>query len=142
MPDDPSAMSDPFAVRTTEQQIVVFVAILAYFALFALEIVTGNPAYASYSDLVIAVLAIPASIVIARRATADEETDTIPLIAAVSFLIAGLGVGYGGLAALTDLPTSDIVGLVGSITLVVAVVLYLYYSWSGNRNASSSSKIE
>lgn len=130
-------MSDPFAVRTTEQQVAVFVAILAYFALFALEITTGNPTYASYGDLVIAALAIPASIVIARRATADEETDTLPLVAGVSFLIAGLGVGYGGLAALTDLPAIGVLELVGSLALIVAVVLYLYYSWSGERTVEA-----
>lgn len=122
-------MADPFDLATARQRAVVLAAILAYFALYAVQLVTGNPEAAALADLVIAALAIPAGFVVARRATARRATDRIALVAALAFLTAGVAIGYGGLAALTDLEPVAALEAVGSLGLLIAVGLYIYRTW-------------
>ena len=122
-------MTDPFDVATTRQRAFVLVAILAYFVLFVVDITTDIAAAAALTDVVIAVLAIPAGAVVVRRATAAADTDWIAVAAGVSFFVAGLAVGYSGLAALTDLPAIPALEPLGSAALLLALVLYLYRTW-------------
>lgn len=123
-------MTDPFDITTTRQRAYVMVALVLYFVLFAIDVTTNIEWATAASDLVIAALAIPASILIIRRATAGETVDWIAAVAAGAFLLAGIGIGYGGLAVLTDLPESEVVAIAGSAALIVAVILYLYRSWT------------
>lgn len=123
-------MTDPFELRTPAQRAVAFVGFVLYFALVAVDIVTGNPDAVALGDLVIAAMAIPAGLVVLRRVAAARETEPLVALAGVAFLVAGVGVGYGGVVGLTDLPAVPAADLAGSLGLIVAVLLYLYYSWT------------
>lgn len=122
-------MTDPFDMTSSRQRGFVLVVVLAYFALFAVAFATDNPDAAALSDLLITVLAVPASALVIRRATVDEEIDWIALVAAVAFLLAGLAIGYSGLAQLTTLDAMPAVESAGSLALLFALVLYLYRSY-------------
>ena len=122
-------MTDPFELRTTAQRAFVLAAVLAYFVLFAVDVATTTPTAGALSDVVVAALAVPASIVVARRAIAAEPVDWIALVAAIAFLVAGIGIGYGGLAALLEWRTILVLDAVGSLALLIALGLYLYHSY-------------
>lgn len=123
-------MNGPFEMRTPVQRGVVFVGFLTYFALVLVDVLTGYSEAAPLEDVVIAALAIPAGLVVTRRVLASAETDVVALLAGLAFVVAGLGTGYGGVSALTGLPAVPTAELVGSFALVVAVLVYLYHTWS------------
>jgi len=122
-------MTDPFELRTTAQRAIVLAAVLAYFVLFAADTATNTPTAGALADVVVAALAVPASLVVARRAIAAEPTDLIALIAAIAFFVAGVGIGYGGIAALREWPTVLVLDAVGSLALLIALALYLYHTY-------------
>jgi len=122
-------MMDPFDIRTTRQRAYVLAALGLYFVFFMLDVITSIAWATAASDLVLAALAIPASVLIIQRATAMRETDWIATAAGAAFLLAGIGIGYGAVAEYTALQESPIVPIAGSVALLVAIALYVYRSW-------------
>ena len=118
-------MADPFDVATPTQRRIVLAALVAYVALFAFELATGSVLAAAAADLLLAALVIPASVVATRRATRRGATDRLAVATAVAFLVAGLTIGYEGLATLELVPVVPAVELVGTLALLAAFVLYL-----------------
>ncbi len=119
-------MADPFDVATPTQRRIVLTALVAYVALFVVQLVTGNSLATAAADLLLMALVLPASVVVLRRATAGSTTDGTAVAVGVAFLVAGLTIGYEGLSALELVPPNATVSLIGSVALLVALVLYLY----------------
>lgn len=120
-------MADPFDITTPSQRRIVLAALAVYAVLFVLEIATGNPLAAAAADLLLAVLVIPASALVVRRATGGRTTDTVAVAAAVAFFVAGVTIGYEGLATLELVPRLATVEMVGTLALLAAFVLYLVH---------------
>lgn len=119
-------MADPFDVATPTQRRIVMAALVTYVVLFVVQLATGNVLAEAGADLLLAVLVIPTSAVVVRRATAGETTDRLAIAIAVAFLAAGVTIGYEGLATLELVPANAAVATLGTISLLIAFVLYLY----------------
>lgn len=121
-------MTDPFAITSTNQRRVLFGAILLYAGLFVAELATDNRLTAAGADLLLALIVVPASVVVMRRATSDRSTDVLAVLIAVAFLVAGLSVGYEGVVTLELVPAVFAFEMIGSVALLTALLLYLYRS--------------
>lgn len=119
-------MADPFDITTPAQRRIVLVGLAAYVVLFALQLTTGNVLAEAGADLLLALLVIPMSVVAIRRATEQRTTDRLAVATAGAFLVAGLTIGYEGLAALELVPINAAISTLGTVALLAALVLYLY----------------
>lgn len=117
-------MADAFDFTSSTQRRVVMGVLLVYILLFVVELATGSVLAAAGADLLLAVLAIPGSVLVASRVLGREEPDWLVLGAAVAFFVAGVTIGYEGLATLGLLPTVAVVEFVGTLALLAALVLY------------------
>lgn len=119
-------MADPFDIATPKQRRIVLVALAAYAVLFVLQLVTGNVLAEAAADLLLAGLVVPMSVYAIRRATDRRTTDRLAVATGLAFLVAGLTIGYEGLAALELVPPNAVISWLGTVALVAALVLYLY----------------
>jgi hypothetical protein len=117
-------MDDPFAVRTAKQRRTLIAALVVYGTLFVIELATGNKFAAGGADLLVAVLVLPASVIVLKRARRGEQ-DTVAIAAAAAFSLAGVAIGYEGLATLGVLTRIVEIELLGSLALLAAIALYL-----------------
>jgi hypothetical protein len=117
-------MNDPFAVRTPKQRRTLIAALVVYGTLFVIELATGNKFAAGGADLLVALLVLPASVIVVKRARRGEQ-DTLAIATAAAFTVAGVAIGYEGLATLGVLPRYLGVELLGSLSLLAAIGLYL-----------------
>lgn len=119
-------MADPFDIQTPTQRRVILIALAAYVLLFAVQLATGNVLAVAGADLLLALLVIPISAFAIRRATSQRTTDWLAVATGLAFLIAGVTIGYEGLATLELVPPSATVSTLGTIALIAAFLLYLY----------------
>lgn len=119
-------MADPFDVTTPTQRRIVLGALLVYAVLFVVQLVTGNVLAQAAADLLLAALVIPMSVYAIRRATDQRTTDQLAVVTGVAFLVAGLTIGYEGLATLGVVPVNVAISGLGTVALLAAFVLYIY----------------
>lgn len=113
-------MTDPFAIESTRQRVVYFGLVGVYLVLHLLD----EMAYADAAgDLVLATLAVPASVLIARRAW--HGGDRGALLAGASLLLAGLLAAYIGLAPLVDVPAPEALSMIAAVALILTIGIYL-----------------
>lgn len=121
-------MTDPFDVETPRQRAVVLAALLGYGVLFVSELTTGNHLAGAAADLLLAGFVIPASIVVIRRATNTAPADEMAIVTALAFFVAGVTIGYEGLATLELVTRQPALELVGTFALLLGLVMYLIHS--------------
>jgi hypothetical protein len=120
-------MTDIFAVRSERQRKVVVGALLVYVALFVADLSTQNQLVGPLSDLLIGVLVLAACVVGTQRINRARNTEAIAAVTVAALGIAGVSIGYQGLAGLFDsVPRIVLIDTVGSIALLVAIGLYFY----------------
>jgi uncharacterized membrane protein len=119
-------MADPFDIETSTQRRIVLAALVAYLALFLVQFVTGSDLATAAADLLLAALVVPASVYVIQRAREQRETDQLAVVTGAAFLVAGLTIGYEGLATLGVVPVNSVISLLGTVALLAAFVLYLY----------------
>lgn len=119
-------MADPFDITTARQRRIVLAAVAVYAVLFVVQILTGHPLAEAGADLLLAALVVPVSLYAIRQATDQSDTDWLSVATGNAFLIAGLTIGYEGLATLGWVPESDAVSTLSLVSLLVAFALYLY----------------
>ncbi|MCU4801038.1 hypothetical protein OB920_11725 [Halobacteria archaeon HArc-gm2] len=119
-------MADPFDIETPTQRRIILAALVVYLALFLVQYVTGSDLATAAADLLLAALVVPASVYVIQRAREQRETDQLAVVTGAAFLVAGLTIGYEGLATLGVVPVNAAVSLLGTVALLAAFVLYLY----------------
>lgn len=119
-------MADPFDVTTPTQRRLILAALAAYVVLFVVQLTTGNVLAEAAADLLLAAIVIPMSVLAIRRATERETNDVLAVVTAGAFLLAGLTIGYEGLATLELVPQSAVISSIGTVALLAAFALYLY----------------
>jgi len=119
-------MADPFDIETSTQRRIVLAALVAYLALFLVQFVTGSDLATAAAALLLAALVVPASVYVIQRAREQRETDQLAVVTGAAFLVAGLTIGYEGLATLGVVPVNSVISLLGTVALLAAFVLYLY----------------
>lgn len=119
-------MTDPFDVTTPTQRRIILGALVVYGVLFVLQLATDNALVTAAADLLLAVLVIPMSVYAIRQGTQRRETDWLTVATGNAFLVAGLTIGYEGLATLGVVPVSAAISVLGTVSLLLGFVLYLY----------------
>lgn len=119
-------MADPFDIETPTQRRIILAALVVYLALFLLQYVTGSDLATAAADLLLGALVVPASVYVIQRAREQRATDQLAVVTGAAFLVAGLTIGYEGLATLGVVPVNDAVSLFGTVALLGGFVLYLY----------------
>ncbi|SFS02121.1 hypothetical protein SAMN05216559_2601 [Halomicrobium zhouii] len=119
-------MADPFDIETPTQRRIILAALVVYLALFLIQYVTGSVLATAAADLLLAALVIPASVYVIQRARDRRETNILAVVTGVAFLVAGVTIGYEGLATLEIVPVNGAISLLGTVALLAAFVLYLY----------------
>lgn len=120
-------MTDPFDRVTPGQRRVVFVFLAIYVALFAVELATGNQTAAAAADLLLAALVVPVSGYLLARFWIEGSDETALVLAIASVFVSGLAIGYVGLATLELVSGSEAVEALGNLSLLFAILLYLYW---------------
>lgn len=123
-------MTDIFAIRTGRQRQIVIGALVVYVALFVADLSTGNRLAAAGSDLVVGLLVLSACGVGIGRIDRASETDPIAVGTVAALAIAGLSIGYEGLATLDIVASVPAIETAGSIALLVALGLYFYEQYA------------
>jgi hypothetical protein len=123
-------MTDIFAIRTPRQRQIVIGALLVYVALFGADLSTGSRLAGAGSDLIVSLLVLAACGVGSSRVSRASETDAIAVGTIAALGIAGLSIGYEGLASLDLVPMIPALETAGSLALLVALGLYFYQNYA------------
>jgi len=116
---------DVYAAVTSRRTRVGFLvlALLAYAGLMGYGAIAGSAAaFALAQVLVGAVLLVAVGFAVAVTGTGTE----LLRVAAAGYLLAGLAIGYSGLAALRVVPSFELLEPAGDVALLIALGAYLY----------------
>ncbi|MFD1586895.1 hypothetical protein ACFR9U_07865 [Halorientalis brevis] len=127
---------DVHAAVTSRRTRVGFLvlALLAYAGLMGYGAIAGSAAaFALAQVLVGAVLLVAVGFAVAVTGTGTE----LLRVAAAGYLLAGLAIGYSGLAALRVVPSFELLEPAGDVALLIALGAYLYQREVAGRDNSS-----
>jgi len=122
-------MTDIFAIRTPTQRRLVVGALLVYVALFAADLTTEAPLAGPISDLLVSVLVLAACVVGIQRINRDGAS-TLTKLTVAALGLAGVSIGYEGLAKLDVVAQIPALEAAGSLALLVALGLYFYENYA------------
>ncbi len=94
-----------------------------YIALFGYGMLTETPTASAAADLYVAVILFGA---VTGRVWLDGVGEGTQLLETAAFLVAGLAIGYAGLAGLSVVPTASGVDTLGNLAILVALVLLVH----------------
>ncbi len=118
-------MTDPFEFDETERRVLT-VTLLVYLALVVADVASGVSVAGAVADLLLGILLAAGSVRLVLRSGGAGALDRLATAALAAFLVAGLGIGYDGLATLASLPRPPVVGAVGSFALLTGILIYFY----------------
>jgi len=99
-------------------------------ALFVTDLTTNTPYVGPASDLLVAALVLAACVVGVQRISRAADATVITMVTVAALALAGVSIGYEGLAKLDVVPAIPALEAAGSIALLVVLGLYFYEQYA------------